>query len=51
MKKHSISIIGGADGPTAVFLTGKSALLWWLLPVVMLILAVSAVILILKKER
>ena len=33
----SMAVIGGADGPTAIFVTGHPSALAWLLPVLMLI--------------
>lgn len=37
----SIGIIGGADGPTAIFITSQPSSLWnWLVPLVILILGI-----------
>lgn len=40
MEAGSIGIIGGADGPTAIFVSSEGRSFWWLLPVILLILAV-----------
>ncbi len=49
MQSNSIGIIGGADGPTAVFVTGRP-----LLPVLLgagLILAVLALAVLFRKRK
>ena len=45
----SIGIIGGADGPTAIFVTGN----WWILPLGLAAItaAVVLVVVLLKKRR
>ena len=45
----SIGIIGGADGPTAIFVTGN----WWTLPLGLAVIAAAVVLVVvlLKKRR
>lgn len=38
----SVGIIGGADGPTAVFVSGPS--LWWLIPAAAVVVLIIALI-------
>ena len=46
---HSLGIIGGADGPTAIFVTGSAASA--ILPVISLLAVILLVILLLKKKQ
>ena len=46
----AIGIIGGADGPTKIFVaTGGAG--WWILPLVIVLLAVAGLILLLGRKR
>jgi len=45
----SVGIIGGADGPTAVFVASQTGLGWLLLPA--LVFAVSGIMLLIRRLR
>jgi Na+-transporting methylmalonyl-CoA/oxaloacetate decarboxylase beta subunit len=45
----SIGIIGGADGPTAVYLTTQPSVLGWILTICLFAAVVSAAIFIVRK--
>lgn len=51
MNSHSIGVIGGADGPTAVFITGDFSWIRASLLAAALVLAVVLVIKLLKKKK
>ncbi len=44
---RSVGIIGGADGPTAIFVTGPS--LWWLIPAAAVV--ILAIVLIFRHRH
>ncbi|MDO4479276.1 MAG: sodium ion-translocating decarboxylase subunit beta [Lachnospiraceae bacterium] len=47
----SASIIGGADGPTAVFIAGKFNPATIVVPIVVAVVVIAAVVLIVKKRK
>jgi len=49
-ERASIGIIGGADGPTAIFVTSSPGFPWWLIFVVIVVI-VAAVVLIMKNRK
>ncbi|MDD6320512.1 MAG: LPXTG cell wall anchor domain-containing protein [Oscillospiraceae bacterium] len=51
MRNVSIGIIGGADGPTVVFVTGEFQWLWILLAGIAIAVGIAIVIKILKKKK
>lgn len=50
-EKSSIGVIGGADGPTAVFVTGINGSLIATLALIVAVLIISALIIYIKKKR
>lgn len=51
-KAVSVSIIGGADGPTSIFLAGKTGNINSLIPIIIgVILFAAAVLLLIVKRR
>ena len=51
MTDASFGIIGGADGPTAIFVSGSAAALWLPLVIVLLLVHIGAALLWRRKKR
>ncbi len=47
----SIGIIGGADGPTAIFVTGPEGVFPWVLLLVAIVALIVGVCLLLRKKK
>ena len=47
----SIGIIGGADGPTAIYVTGKPAFAWWLVAGLVCVAAALVLHLVCKHKQ
>ena len=49
----AVTIIGGADGPTAILVTGAAVgnLFWYLIPVVLLLLGILLLVLGCRRKR
>lgn len=47
----SIAIIGGADGPTTIYLASSSANFWMIQGVIVMGISIAAVIFFLKKRK
>lgn len=45
----SIGVIGGADGPTAIFVS--AAPFWWVLPLILAVMIAAAAIMIVRRKK
>ena len=45
----SLGVIGGADGPTAVFVSASP--FWWVLPLIIIVLIAAAGVMIARRKK
>ncbi len=50
IEKKSIGIIGGADGPTAIFVAGSTGNAWIVILLIGLVLVFSGIFMLIKKK-